>query len=92
MSAGVVQLHAGSQITGTGTVSLDHMMVAGYVITDGTNEGNIELRDGSDSGPILFKWDSPVPTAFWPVVCPSGTMWYSVAGTGCYVMYHGVVI
>lgn len=92
MSAGIVCLHPGTQLTGTGTLSLSEAVVAGYVNTDGTNEATVELRNGSATGELIFKWDSPIATSFWPTYCMSKTLWYSVSGTGVYVMAHPTVI
>ena len=92
MSAGIVCLHPGVQLTGTGTLNLDQAIVAGYVNTDGSNDATVELRDGDENGPILFKWDSPIATSFWPTLCATKVLWYSVSGTGVYVMAHSTVI
>lgn len=93
MSASIVQLRAGGQqLTGTGVAKVEDIVVAGYVNTDGSTEANVELREGDASGRIIFKWDSPIATSFWPTVCKTKSVWYSVSGTGAYVMLFSVVV
>ena len=93
MTASIVALHAdGQKVTGTGTVNLRERRCAGYVNADGTNDATVILRDGSASGDLIFEWDSPIGTAFWPTVCESGVVYYDVSGTTAFVVIHSVVV
>lgn len=93
MSAGIVQLRSGGRVlTGTGTITVNDAVVAGYLNTNGTDTATVELRETDASGPLIFKWNSPIATAIWPTVCAKRTVYYSVSGTDVFVLLHEVVI
>jgi hypothetical protein len=93
MSTGIVLLHQGGvQVTGTGTANLISDRVAGYINTNGTDSGTVEIRDGDASGDLIFSWSSTTAASFWPTTCRSKTVWYSVSGTGCFATLFSVVV
>ena len=70
-------------VTGTGTLSLTKKYFGGFDLNcDGSNAGTLIIRDTNASGRILVKTSSLVgKVAYGPIPC-SGTIHYSVSGTG----------
>ena len=87
----MIFLGPATKVTGTDTINITGRRVAGYICTDGTNSATIQVRDGSSSGPLLFEWVSAIPASFWPTLCISGKVWYSVSGTNAFLLLHEVI-
>ena len=96
MTTAIVLLDQGATtLTGTGTLDLGHFgdRVAGYCFVNGTDAGTFEFRDGASDGDLLFKWgSSTIAASFWPTMCRSKTLWYSVSGTGAYAVVSPVIV
>lgn len=71
-------------ITGSNTIDLDGNLFGGFDLNaDGTNAATIEIRDSDASGTVLCDSSSVVGKVFrGPIRAPSGTIYYSIAGTG----------
>lgn len=88
----MVILGKGTKVTGSGTVEIEGRRVAGYICTDGTNSATVRIHDDSANGALIFHWDSAIPASFWPTLCPSGRVYYSVTGTGAHLQLFEVAV
>lgn len=87
----MIFLGNGTKVTGSGTKAIEGRRVAGYICADGTNTATVQVRDGSSTGDLIFEWSSAIPASFWPTLCTSGNVWYSVSGTNAYLLLHEVI-
>ena len=81
-------------ITGTGYLRLTNNLIGGILVNaDGTNAASITLRDGSNTGPVLFSYSSKQPLFIQnPIRCNSNQIYYSISGTGTSVeIFEGSV-
>lgn len=76
-------------VTSTGTITLTRQRLGGFDLNcDGTNEGTLIIRDTDSSGKVLVNTGSVVgKTMIAPIPC-SGTVYYSVSGTGADAMIY----
>ena len=88
----MVLLGKGTKVTGSGTLTIEGRRVAGYICTDGTNSASVQVHDASAGGDLIFHWDSAIPASFWPTLCKSGTVYYSITGTGAYLQLFEVAV
>lgn len=77
------------QVTGTGTLNMESEIFGGFDLScDGSNAGTLIVYDTNASGRILIKTSSVVgKVGFAPIPC-SGTIYYSVSGTGASAMLY----
>lgn len=70
-------------VTGTGAITVNSQLFGGFDLNcDGSNAGTLIVRDSDSSGRILVKTSSVTgKVAYAPIPC-SGTIYYSVSGTG----------
>lgn len=70
--------------TGTGTVKMDGYIFGGVDLNaDGTNVGNVLIREDDSSGRVLLNTKSAVgKTVLAPFKSKSQTIYYSISGTG----------
>lgn len=70
-------------VTGTGTINFTRELFGGFDLNcDGTNAGTLIVRDTDATGRILVKTSSVTgKIGYAPMPC-SGTIYYSVSGTG----------
>jgi hypothetical protein len=86
----VIRPISAGAVSGADTISLDQNVFGGFVLsTDGTNAGTVTIRDTDGSGTILAQVTSVQSLAFiQPIRADSGTVHYTISGTGASAMLY----